>query len=192
MNVQPVTVDRETARGLFRKYKEHRHYSTPVDLEIQRTYQLISQGRVVIQALAEIAKAGVGDDHLPKLAIVRANARTCFVNLRHDGGARFTVKRWPRDHETRTYVDLPSGSFPPPQRQRFSAAEAQVPLIPIHLRPQRGLANYHILFEAEWTPIPPKDPLLLRRVGQADLWLVLAAWDLTEIERAVLAGRING
>lgn len=33
--------------------------------------------------------------------------------------------------------------------------------------------------------------MLLRRIGQADLRVVCAAWDLTEVERAVLAGRIN-
>ena len=62
--------------------------------------------------------------------------------------------------------------------------------MPIHLRPKRGLANYHVLWEAEWTPSPPRDPFLLRRIGKADLWLVVAQWDLTEVERAALATRV--
>jgi hypothetical protein len=33
--------------------------------------------------------------------------------------------------------------------------------------------------------------MLLRRIGQADLWIVCAAWELTEIERAVLAARVS-
>jgi hypothetical protein len=59
------------------------------------------------------------------------------------------------------------------------------------LRPKRGLANYHILFEAEWSFVAPKDPLLLRRAGKGDLWIVCAAWELTEIERAALTARIQ-
>lgn len=50
--------------------------------------------------------------------------------------------------------------------------------------------KYHILWEAEWSPIPPRDPMLLRRIGKADLWVVVAHWDLTEVERAALSTRI--
>jgi hypothetical protein len=69
--------------------------------------------------------------------------------------------------------------------------EAIVPIVPVYLRPKRGLANYHVLWEAEWRRIPPHDPMLLRRIG-GDMWLVVAQWDLTEVERAALATRING
>jgi hypothetical protein len=193
ISTETVTVDRVEARALYRKYREHQHYSTPIDHEIQRTYQLIAQGRVVIKALASIAAAGLGADGLPKLAIIRADATHCFVWLHRDGSARFSMSQRSCDRHTRTFVETPAGSFTPepPSRWGGNAHRAQVPLVPVHLRPKRGLANYHILFEAEWSPVPPKDPLLLRRIGQADLWIVLAAWDLTEIERAVLAGRIT-
>lgn len=65
-----------------------------------------------------------------------------------------------------------------------------MPLIPVHLRPRHALDNYHVLWEAEWSRVVPRDPYLLRRIGNADLWLVLAAWDLTEVERAALATRV--
>lgn len=193
METQHITLDRTQARELYRKYRSHQHYSTPVDAEVQRTYQLIAQGHLVIKALESIAQAGLGDDHLPRLAIVRADAERCYVHMLMNGGARFQMKRWTRDVETRCYIDLPAGSFPgwDMPRGRRNAAEAMVPLVPIDQRPKRGLANYHILFEAEWSPIPPTDPMLLRRIGKADLWVVCAAWDLTEVERAVLAGRLN-
>jgi len=66
-----------------------------------------------------------------------------------------------------------------------------VPLVPVHLRPKRGLANYHVLWEAEWERIVPRDPLLLRQIGRGDMWLVVAQWDLTEVERAALSARIS-
>jgi hypothetical protein len=194
METQTITLDRDAAREMFRKYQEHRHYATPIDQEIQRTYSAIAKGRVVVRALASIAAAGLNDEGLPKLAIVRADVERCHLNLRFDGGARFSSHPWPQENHRRSYIDMPAGSFPEAtSRHRAYAAQALVPLVPIHLRPRRGLANYHILFEAEWRQIPPKDPLLLRRIGrQADLWVVCAAWDLTEVERAVLAGRLQG
>ena len=67
---------------------------------------------------------------------------------------------------------------------------AQVPPVPLHLKPKRGLASYFILWEATWQPEPARDPYLLRRIGRADLWVVLAHWELTEVERAALATRV--
>src|SRR5207253_8584714 len=63
--------------------------------------------------------------------------------------------------------------------------KAMVPIIPPHLRPADALSNYYILSEAHWSPEPPRDPFLLKRID-GFLFAVLAAWDLTEIERAVL------
>jgi hypothetical protein len=59
-----------------------------------------------------------------------------------------------------------------------------VPLIPPRLRPAGDLSNYHILWEANWQA-PPTDPLLLRHLS-GPLYAVLACWDLTPIERAVM------
>jgi hypothetical protein len=98
--------------------------------------------------------------------------------------------RWPREPHTRGYIDFKAGSFPAGTRAR-RAAEAITPLIPVDIRPKRGIENYHVLFEAVWRPVPPVDPMLLRRIGEADLWVVCAAWELTDIERAVLASRVS-
>jgi hypothetical protein len=67
-----------------------------------------------------------------------------------------------------------------------------LPFIPGHLRPKRALQSYHVLWEAEWTPVPPGDPYLLRRIGNSDAWLVVGAWDLTEVEKVVLSTRLLG
>jgi hypothetical protein len=193
MLTQNIVVDREAARTLYRKYREHQHYQKPIDWEIQRTYQLIAQGKLVIRALDSVVKAGVGEDGYPQLAIVRADAETCFLEYRGDGGVRFANQRWPKESHRKTYIDFAPGSFAPPSRERrnWSRAEATVPLIPLDVRPKRGLANYHVLWEAIWRPAPPVDPMLLRRIGEADLWVVLAAWELTPVEQAALAARIG-
>jgi hypothetical protein len=200
METETITVSPAEAREAYLKYKEHAHYSTPIDREIQRVHEAIMKGRVVCRALASIKAAGVGDDGLPKLAIIRADAEECHLYLKNDGGARFSTRAYAPDRNRRSYIDMPAGSFADTGK-RFRNHVAQTPLVPIHLRPRakRGtgyarpvdLSNFHILFEAEWSRVPPRDPLLLRRIGSGDLWEVCAAWDLTEVERAVLAGRIN-
>jgi hypothetical protein len=195
METESIQMKVADARRLYRKYKEHAHYSTPIDDEIRRAYQLLAQGRLVIRALESIRLAGVDDDGLPKLAIVRADAEMCyFTHAERRADARFSsVNGWSNGHWHRHHIHMPRGSFPGlPDRPIFKAAEAVVPLVPIHLRPKRGLANYHVLWEAEWQPVPPIDPMLLRRIGRADMWVVVAMWNLTEVERAALAARVNG
>lgn len=196
MDVSTVSVDRAEARRLYRKYKEHRAYSNPIDWEIQRTYQLLAQGNVVIRAIESIKLAGLHTEGrnagLPKLALCRADAKSCFYRCLPNGSATFSMDRRVRSHHARRRVALPAGSIPGQQDRSnsWNAAEAVVPLIPVDMRPRRAMASYHILWEAEWTRIPPHDPYLLRRIGGADLWLVVAHWDLTEVERGALATRV--
>lgn len=188
MQTKTLELDRHKAAELYRKYREHRAYSKPIDLEIERVYRLISQGKKVIRALASIREAGVNEYGLPLLGIARADAERCYLTIRHDGSARMSSDvQWITGNTARSrYFEFPTGLF----ARKHRTAEAIVPHIPPDVRPARGLANYHVLFEANWKDIPP-DPMLLRRIGKGDLWLVCAAWDLTEVERAVLMDRIE-
>ena len=197
MQTETITLDRFEAAKLFRKYREHRHNlgkPNPADLEVERAYKAIAAGKVVIRALESIRLAGLGADGLPKLALVRADAERCWCEMNSAGGAVQSVAEWPRPSRyTNTIPNdrfrFPAGTWPRPARG--FRASAVVPLIPPDIRPARALQNYHILFEAVWHPEPPRDPMLLRRIGKADLWLVLGAWDLTEVERGAMATRIR-
>lgn len=187
--IQPVKLDmpKSKALELYRAYKTHQSYQKPEDYEIMRTYQLIAQGNVVIQALESIRIAGLNEDGFPNLSIMRADQKECFLSMGPSGNAEFTSHRW-RSAE-RNRVNLPSGSFV--GVKNWINGHTLVPIIPIHLRPKRGLANYHVLWEAEWKRLPPGDPYLLRQIGKGDMWLVVAAWDLTDVERSAMRTRIN-
>lgn len=190
MHHVPVTISRDAARDLWRAYQKHRHYSTPIDREVMAAYQKLAQGKLVIKALESVATAGADERGLPKLAIGRADASILRLNKRGDGSATMTTSRSfsRRGNSTPTmWFDFPAKTFP---GGGWRNAEAIVPQAPLHLRPKRGMQNYHVLFEADWTKAPPVDPFLLRRLGRGDLWLVLAMWDLTEVERAALAARL--
>lgn len=192
MNVQKIEVTRSKARELYRKYKQHQHYSEPIDHEIQRTYQLIAQGRVVIRAVQSVISAGLGEDGWPRLALANATHQSVTCHMEKDGRTVFHKGGWGGERDRRNTFRVAAGVFvrQVPMKDWRETASAMVPLVPIHLRPKRGLQNYHILFEAIWKRVPPRDPMLLRRIG-GDLWLVVAAWDLTEVERAAMASRVS-
>lgn len=178
MNVQTVEFDKDKAAELCRLYKEHRNAQTKVDWQIEQVYRQIARGKKVIQAIASITRAGMNAKGQPVLAICRADAKLCLAHTNRDVVAFVDEDKW--GYSKGIEVRLPGMTYMTPN------CRARLPLIPVHLRPKAALSNYHILWEADWEDVP-RDPMLLRRMG-GDLWLVLAAWDLTEIERAVLGG----
>lgn len=191
MDVAELKVDPAEIEQLHRAYKDHQHFETEVDREIRQTYAALAKGQTVISALASVPKAGIGDDKLPKLALVRADVPTCFIEVPNysTGVVRMAPTRegaW--GYSKRQRFSWPRDVFP---GIKVGDYQAIVPMIPVNLRPRTALDSYHILFEAEWTRTVPRDPYLLRRIGQADLWLVVAAWNLTEVERAVLQSRVT-
>lgn len=190
MDAFKIDIDKFTARELYRAYREHPSYVEPVDDEIRRAYQLLAQGKLIIRALQSIKNAGVDAKGNPKLAIVRADAKECWCERQDDGRVRFSDQRWVRNDMTKHFVQLPAGTLPPGGGWKHDL-RAIVPMIPLHQRPAQSLANYHILWEAEWERVVPRDPYLLKRIGKSDLWRVIAQWDLTEVERGALSTRVE-
>jgi hypothetical protein len=198
MQTEQITIEPKTARELWREYRKCLHYSTPIDDEIRRAYQLLAQGRLVIRALDSIRAAGLKPDGFPKLALSLATVKRCHVRINGETGvAEFkdADNAWSRKAALTIRIDPGFGRqpwFDPRRSWEDKTGRAIVPIVPAMHRPKRALENYHILWEAEWTKVPPVDPFLLRRIGKADMWLVVAMWDLTEVERAALATRMNG
>jgi hypothetical protein len=180
-----VKVDKAVAQDALREYRKHRAAATAEDQAIMTAYREIARGRVVVQAIESIRVAGWREEGMPVLAFTRADVRRCVCDPREDGATFFGDRRGYQ--RARIAVDRM------PQRPKIANpwrnGVATVPLIPLHLRPKAELTNYWILWEADWQRAPA-DPLLLRRL-QGDLWIVLAAWELTAVERAVLEQRVN-
>jgi hypothetical protein len=198
METQMVTVDRAKAQELYQEYKKHQHWSRPIDRECMRAYELIAKGRMVIQALESVKRAGLKsagvDAGFPILGLCRADAIACTASFSGDGSLKMCADGARHNYRDGNFVTASTcsweaGSFPRPGQGRWRA-KALVPAAPLNLRPKRGLQNYHVLWEAEWTNVPPYDPMLVRRIGKGDLWLVVAHWDLTAVERAALSTRL--
>lgn len=201
MELAALTMDRTTAREKFLEYRRsvrQRHNSE--DAQIMRGYRALSQGKQVIDIVATIRKGGAQvketrwkPECLPNLAIMRADQPWCFVNVESNGAVQYHYKGHPRTGERRNIVRCPTGTLTIPEGAQASGwwqYKAMVPPVPPALRPADKLGNYHILWEAEWRREPPKDPALLKHIG-GDLYVVLAVWDLTELERCVLGGRFR-
>lgn len=184
-----VTIDKHQARELLQAYRSAKAPATDEDRAIMTVYRQIARGHVIVRAEESIRVAGWNDEGMPKLALMVADAPYCdcrasdtSVMFSADGKSghprgKLIVRGMPRR------PDLHRG------QGRWNG-RALLPLIPLHLRPTASLSNYHILWEADWRRVPA-DPLLLRRLtSDDDLWLVLAAWELTAVERAVLERRI--
>lgn len=189
MKIEALTqIDRDQARELWKKYQSHVHRQTEADAEIAAIYKRIAQGKTVIRALESIRAAGLGPDGCPKLAIARADMATVwwYPNRWYPNRGRCEFSERGARSNSRKTIRM---DWPGLQSDKYNS-EAIVPIIPVHLRPKRGLQNYHILWEAEWTKRYPVDPYLLRRFG-GDAWLVVAAWDLTDVERAVMSQRLR-
>lgn len=181
MQTARLEIDRAQAALLYRQYREHRTAYNSTDLQIEKIYRAISRGAKVVRALESIRQGGVDVRGLPHLAIIRADATDCYL-LRTATMCQFAMDRWPRDRATLRFVRCPMEGT----AGMHLTAKARVPLIPVHHRPAADqLSKYHLLFEADWRMEVKPDPMLLRRLG-TDVWVVVAAWDLTPVELAVL------
>lgn len=201
MELTTIEMPREEAQAKFEEYRASvkiRHDRE--DEMIMRGYKALAKGQQIID-LGATVQAGGGDRipsrwhrqedmWVPKLAAMRADQKWCHVYTSPQGRVCFHHEGRPKSNETRYFLQLPEGTLPTPQGTYAChwEARAMVPPVPPGLRPADNIGNYHVLWEAEWQRVAPKDPALLKHIG-GDLYAVLAVWDLTELERCVLAGR---
>jgi hypothetical protein len=164
------------------------------DDAILAAYRAAKRGLPVISLSRAFDLGGFHDNGLPKLAIIRADAKQCFVRVdgRGDGGVHLTFcdDDWNRHRGAlvgKHVINVNTTIARSGQRWR---GQTLVPPVPPRHRPKRGrIGNFHILWEVdEWTQLPPRDPALVRHI-RGDLWSVVAVWDLTDIERMVLSQR---
>ena len=191
MNIQTITMPRKQAYDAFREYREaFRKHGLARDAALMRGYKTLAKGKRVIDLAHVMKEAGLDEQGRPHLAICRADAEKCRIEGWENGGLRFWMNETGHDRESRRFVQLPLGTFSWPQGftiWKLRNWSAIVPTIPPRYRPVSTLSNFHVLWEATWQAEPPKDPMLLRRLDGM-LFAVLAVWDLTELERAVLRG----
>ena len=210
MEIEKIQMPKEKAKEEWKAYNKiiktrHDKYLE----EMKNCMYQLSQGKALIDIYKVMEKAGLNKNYQPKLAIARADWKEAFFNKKDSGRGFFagrsydwyvksdgdidlqpeTFTHWPRLKQDITLVD-----------KRVVKAEqwgiqtpkikTKVPIIPPQLMPDGELKNYYILWEAErWEDLPKKDdPLLLKRITE-NLFVILAAWDVTDLEQSIISGR---
>jgi hypothetical protein len=197
MELSQLAVSEDEARAKLDEYtRSLRSDRNDEDAAIAAAYRAAARGLQVISLPRTIVAGGWHPNGLPRIAVTRATHAECEV--RWEGGDLvFGEAGWRRNYgglvtERTVRVTIPGDDRPGWTERTVRAGRAPVPLVPPHCRAKSRyrLSRCHILWEVEqWTRTAPRDPALLRHI-RGDLWAVLAVWDLTEIERAVLAGRL--
>ena len=176
-----LTMKPEDAAKELAKWKRGK---TAQDQLIMKAYRAIARGGKLIDLHESFKKSGCDLTGKPYLALARADATRVRGSIDWKGDVEFrsNIGRYSRTD----YVfprNLWAGLVP-----WKGEVEARVPIIPPEYR-RSNLAAYRILFEAAWGTVT-EDPLLLEPLGGA-LYRVIAHWDLTVIEQAVLRGALR-
>lgn len=183
MDTELISMDPAKAREAWQNYRsaiKKRH--TDEDEILMRGYKHLAKGKKILDLIQVMKAAGVDERGRPQLAIARASWEKCwFYGIQ--GSGEFKRERYLRGNEKRSLVTVPEGTFP--HSDLMSGIFGRVPVVPPQFKPAGSLDNYHILWDAAWENEPPTDPILLRHLGR-NVYAVLAVWDLTPLERALL------
>lgn len=195
MQTPLITEDPAQAREQLAAYsRQLTRRDDPEYRAIAAGYAELAAGRPLLNLKECFATVPLDEKGRPRLAIARADRRTVELISQYRNRVSFDCRKRSSNSTTlRLEVEIPPFEGP-----YWHRAFALVPLIPAAVRAElpRGtvVASCHILWEVEqWSDTPlgqqaDRDPYLLRHLG-GDLWTVLAEWDLTPLERTVMAGR---
>ncbi len=175
------------AKQAYREYRAavNEGRATDDDRLALKTYSNILRGLKVIDFFESLRIGGLDERMRPRLAIAPAKAEWCWFRPYFGFVSRtpvfaHTLSGVRRAGEVRIPRDLFGTGL------CVKDCRAAVPQIPPQHRP-KSLDGYHILWEAKWEAVPA-DPMLLRRLDGSHLFAVVAQWDLTPVEQAVLRG----
>lgn len=183
-----------TAREKWREYvAAEKIYRKPEYTDLKKVYKQLKDGQKIIDIFKVIAKAGVHANHHPKMAIARADRKELRCRYHHNGNVDYYNEDTSWRGKERFHLQECLPAF---DRTKVTPGDwsmdlkAPVPIIPGELMPKKLTDDYYILWEVEeWRRVPPTDPWLLRRITKT-LFVVVAGWDLTELEKAVMHGRM--
>ena len=198
MNLTTIEISPEEATERLAEYEGAlRGERSAEDEAIAAGYRAAKRGLSVIELSKAVEAGGRFDNGLPRIAIARGDAKECWVEVRtwtynETSELLYRDSAWGENRGALVGNHSVRVSAPFRGRGKEMRGHTIVPLIPPRHRPKRyRLKRCHVLWEVEaWTPVPPRDPALLRHI-RGDLWAVLATWDLTQLERAVLSARTS-
>jgi hypothetical protein len=197
MNVAQMTMPKAAAKRKLQAVRKQLHRRADAEYQaLESAYQAAAAGRPLISLSDAFATAPRDEKGRPRLAIARADRVQVHLRTSNERcdfraiarGGSFWDGRSMRNPQYNVGVAVPGMLSSVPD------GYALVPIVPPDVRRSHSLETHFILWEVEqWSPTqigarPDRDPYLLKHLG-GDLYAVIAEWDLTDIERAVMAGR---
>jgi hypothetical protein len=194
-----IKMPKEKAKEEWKKYVELLKKRKEKYLEtMKKAHYHMKQGKELIDVYKIMKQAGLSDLNEPKLAISRADIKEVFFKKRDSGTGNFEMEQGWNRSGWKTDIELPQNTFSIHWERRTPNStweiknekiKTKVPIIPAELMPEGDLKEYYILWEPlEWQELPEtKDPILLKRISQ-NLFVILGAWDLTELEQSIIRG----
>ena len=198
MEVELIDMPVEASREQLEQYRAFcaKH---PSDIEAQQIMlglEELAEGTPLLQLRTVFQDVAVDERGRPRIAIARGDRTQVRVNGWGSRGSGFFsfetdygIHQGRRARNTTLQVESPLAAHSVP------AGYAIVPIVPPQIRRGRELmAKLFILWEVErWADEsrdvgPDRDPLLLRRITE-DLWAVIAQWELSPLEQAIMANR---
>lgn len=214
MELEKIQMPKDKAKGEWKIYndlikKRHDKYLE----EMKKCMYQLSQGKALIDIYKVMEKAGVNKNYQPKLAISRADwkivqfckvddGRGFFYNpdrrshgdwaIKNEGDIDLqpqTFIQWTRVKEQKITINKDTVDVDGWEIAN-KRIKTKVPIIPAQLIPEGNLTAYYILWEVErWEDLPQtKDPLLLKRITE-NLFVILSAWEVTDLEQSIISGR---
>lgn len=196
MKIETLKENAFDARDKYNEYKTaYKATKDPLYGDLKRVYHAIKGGKQVIDIFQAIKVGGVRAGNEPNLAIAKAKDKTVICRYDQDGTVKYCTRDDGRSDWKTLKADIALKSCLPVWKGANSwdskRLSAPVPIIPPRLRPINLTDDYYILWEVDhWSPLPSRDPYLLKRLSRT-LFVVCAAWDLTDIEMAVMAGAVK-
>lgn len=199
MQIPTIEMPTELAQKKLDEYRDFRLTDLAEDEQImKRSFKALAKGQKLFNLYEIMRRAGTNHLVQPKLAIARADWKGVYFTGFDDGSGEFHSKRSSVEDN---HTVICRGSVFPEEIDKWGWStywgktgeellHSVVPAIPVQLKPPHKLLNYHILFEPTWEVLPDRDPILCKRISP-NMFIILASWDLTDLELAVLEGTLE-
>lgn len=199
MNASIIEMPQDEARTKLLAYQEEHHSdAAEFNAACEVGYESLAAGKRLLHLSKSFRQAGLDEKDRPRLAIARADRKEVSMRWRRRI-AVFNASYKSEEHARNSCptlirdVSMEAPNAVETWRRWFALA----PAVPADVRPPTGqLRQWFVLWEVEeWfassrTMTAPRDPFLLEHIG-GELYAVLAEWELTPLEQAVLEGSLS-
>lgn len=194
MNVATITMPPKEAEKKLKAFRAnvHRQAESEYSAAIEG-YEALAEGTPLVDLASVFRDCPLDAEGRPRLAVCRADRKEVKFRSRRDSVGSFLGGNSSQTELSET-LNL---QFDFGRKLDWIVAFAPVPMIPADKIPAKGSRkDWFILWEVDhWSERsrfapPSRDPYLLKRIA-GDLYAILAEWDLTDLELAIMSGAVG-